>query len=114
MKYTKDFDTYLKTIKGTDEYLSDKSKAGAIGGSVGRNTPEHNRRLAYCMQLANMNKPAKKLALCLEDIGHYERGKKYNITIDEGPRITSPYPCVFESNYQFVQHFKLYREKVLK
>ena len=108
MKYTKDFDLYLKTIKGA-EYLLDKSKAGTIGGSVGRNSPEHNRRLAMCMTLSRMKLPAKRLGLCLEDSGLYQRGKKYNIVINEGAYISSPYKHQYISNYELTKHWKLYK-----
>lgn len=111
MKYTKDFDLYLKTIKGTEEYLLDKSKAGTIGGSVGRNSPEHNRRLAMCMNLSKAKLPIKRFALCLRDSGPYERGKKYNIVINEGARISSPYKHQYISNYELASHWKLYKEK---
>ena len=111
MKYTKDFDLYLKTIKGADEYLLDKSKAGTIGGSVGRNSPEHNRRLAVCMQISNMKLPSKRLALCLDSHGNYERGKKYTIVINEGACISSPYRHKYISNYELASHWKIFKEK---
>lgn len=111
MKYTKDFDLYLKTIKGTEGYLLDKSKAGTIGGSVGRNSPEHNRRLAFCMNLSKMKLPVEKLALCIKDNGLYERGKKYNIVIGSGATITSPYKQKYTSNYELATCWKLYKEK---
>lgn len=112
MKHTKDIDLYLRATKTTEAYLLDKSKAGTIGGSVGRNSPEHNRRLAVSMHLHRMKKPARRLALCLEDCGFYERGKKYNITIAEDTYISAPYPQRFGSKYEFASTFKLYRNKI--
>lgn len=110
MKYTKDFDRYLKVTKTPEEYYAEKSKAGAIGGSVGRNSPEHNKRLAVCMALGRMNYPAKRLALCLESVGAYECGKKYNITLESKNKISAPYPLEL-STYEIAKSFKLYRNK---
>lgn len=111
MKHVKDIDLYLRATKSTEEYISDKSKAGTIGGSVGRNTPEHNRRLAVSMHLSRMKKPARRVALCLADCDFYERGKKYTITIAEDTYISAPYPHRFNSKYEFASTFKLYRIK---
>lgn len=110
MKYTKDFDKYLYIKKGRDEYHADKAKAGAVGGSISRLSPQQARKNTMAMGLSNIRAPRKMLVLCLKDLEIFERGKKYNITMMPGAIMSEPIRYEFRNWVEFLDYFKRYKE----
>lgn len=108
----KHFDTYLRLRKGAEEYQADKVKAASIGGKLHTPNREVTSRLYAAMGLGNIKGPKKLAVLCIKEIGGYELGRKYTITVEPGARITQPYPYQFRNWYELLLHFK--RFKTLK
>lgn len=111
MRITKDFDQYLKMKKGTEKYLLDKSKAGVIGGSLSRLSPQQAKINTTAMGLSNIKKPTEMYVLCLKDIGRFKRGKKYNITMLPGAEMSYPEQIKFKNWVEWLDYFKRYKVK---
>lgn len=111
MKYTKDFDQYLRVSKGTEEYHRDKVKAAIIGGSLSRLSPQQARINTTAMGLSNIKKPTEMYVLCLKDIGRFKCGKKYNITMLPGAEMESPDHIKFKNWVEWLGYFKRYKVK---
>lgn len=108
---TEHFDQYLRIKKGREAYLLDKSKAGAIGGSVSRLSPQQARINTTAMGLSNIKRPTEMYVLCLEDIGPFKKGKRYNITMGEGAAMLAPTKMVFKNWVEWLGYFKRYKLK---
>lgn len=111
MKYTKDFDQYLRVSKGTEEYHRDKVKAAIIGGSISRLSPQQAKINTTAMGLSNIRKPTEMYVLCLKDIGRFKRGKKYNITMLPGAEMSYPEQIKFKNWVEWLDYFKRYKVK---
>lgn len=111
MRITKDFDQYLKMKKGREEYLLDKSKAGTIGGSLSRLSPQQARINTTAMGLSNIKKPTEMYVLCLKDIKTFKAGKKYTITMLPGAQMAGPCTIYFKNWVEFLEYFKRYKVK---
>lgn len=112
MKFTQDFDQYLRMKKGTAEYLADKSKAGRIGGYVGRNSPEHSHRAMEALGLSNIHRPKDMYVLCLKPIAGFKAGEKYHVTMGDGAKMLAPTTHQFKNWYEFLLYFKRFKNKV--
>lgn len=111
MKITKDFDQYLKMKKGTAEYLMDKSKAGVIGGSLSRLSPQQAKKNTTAMGLSNIKKPTEMYVLCIKDIGRFKSGQKYNIKMLPGAEMFYPEKIKFKNWVEWLDYFKRYKVK---
>ena len=111
MKYTRDFDRYLKVSKTPEEYHQDKVKAAIIGGSVSRLSPQQAKINTTAMGLSNIKKPTEMYVLCLKDIGRFKRGKKYNITMLPGAEMSYPEQIKFKNWVEWLDYFKRYKVK---
>lgn len=111
MRITKNFDQYLKMKKGTEEYLLDKSKAGTIGGSLSRLSPQQARINTTAMGLSNIRKPTVMHVLCLKDIGRFKAGKRYSVTMLPGAVMEEPEHLEFKNWVEWLGYFKRYKVK---
>lgn len=105
MKYTKDLDQYLRVKKGREAYLLDKSKAGTIGGSLSRLSPQQARKNTMAMGLSNIKKPTEMYVLCLKDIKMFRVGKKYHVTMLPGAQMAGPCTIHFKNWVEFLDYF---------
>lgn len=111
MKYTKDFDRYLKVSKGTEEYHRDKVKAAIIGGSMSRLSPQQAKINGTAMGLNNIKRATDMYVLCIKDIGRFKRGQKYNITMLPGAEMLSPEKIKFKNWVAWLGHFSRIKVK---
>lgn len=111
MKYigTAQFDQYLRMRKGTEEYHLDKSKAGRIGGSISRLSPQQAKINTTAMGLSNIKKPTKMYVLCLEDFLSFKKGKKYDIIMNQGAVMSYPTEHTFRNWVEFLKYFKRFK-----
>lgn len=103
----KHFDQLLYLSQGEAQYRENKSKAGAVGGSVSSPTKEHMNALT----LYRINSKKELFCLALKDLEHYEKGKKYALIVDKGAKILSPYPVQLKNWDEFVTYFKRFKRK---
>ena len=110
MKYTKDFDRYLKVSKGAEEYHRDKVKAAIIGGSMSRLSPQQAKINGTAMGLNNIKHATDMYVLCIKDIDMFKAGQKYSITMLPGAVMSSPRHIEFKNFIEFLQYFKRYKK----
>ena len=103
---TEHFDQYLRIKKGRDKYLLDKSKAGTIGGSVSRLSPQQAKKNTTAMGLSNIRKPTEMYVLCLKDIMTFKQGQKYHVTMLPGAQMCGPCMIYFKNWVEFLDYFK--------
>lgn len=108
---TAQFDQFLKMKKGTSEYYLDKSKAGAIGGSVSRLSPQQAKINTTAMGLSNIKNPTKMYVLCLKDFSMFKAGKKYEIVMLPGAAMEQPCTYQFKNWVEFLGYFKRFKVK---
>lgn len=108
---TEHFDQYLKLRKGREAYLLDKSKAGAIGGSVSRLSPYQAKKNTTAMGLSNIKKSTQMSVLCLQSFSVFKKGKRYSIIMEPGCRMTSPVEYQFKNWVEWLDYFKRYKIK---
>lgn len=106
---TEHFDQYLKIKKGREQYLLDKSKAGAIGGSISRLSPQQARKNTQAMGLSNIKKPTTMYVLCLKDIKTFRAGQKYTIVMLPGAQMAAPCTIYFKNWVEFLDYFKRFK-----
>ena len=111
MKFTKDFDRYLRVTKGAEEYHADKVKAASIGGSLSRLSPQQARKNTMAMGLSNLKHPADMAVLCIKDIDMFKAGRRYSITMLPGAIMESPRHIEFKNWVEFLDYFKRYKVK---
>lgn len=109
MKYTKDFDRYLKVSKGTEEYHNDKVKAAIIGGSMSRLSPQQAKINGTAMGLNNIKHATDMHVLCIKDIDMFKAGQKYNIRMFPGAIMGAPRYIEFKNWVDFLGYFKRYK-----
>ena len=102
---TEHFDQYLRIKKGREQYLLDKAKAGAIGGSVSRLSPQQAKKNTTAMGLSNIRKPTQMYVLCLQDIKIFKAGQKYKVTMLPGARMWGPCNIQFKNWVEFLDYF---------
>lgn len=108
---TEYFDQYLKLKKGKEAYLLDKSKAGAIGGSISRLSPQQAKINITAMGLNNIKKPTVMHVLCLEDVAIFKKGKKYAVVMEPGCIMTAPTHYQFKNWVEWLRYFKRFKVK---
>lgn len=106
---TEYFDQYLRMKKGREEYLLDKSKAGTIGGSLGRLSPQQAKINGTAMGLANIKRATDMYVLCIKDIKTFKRGQKYHVTMLPGAQMAGPCTIYFKNWVEFLEYFKRYK-----
>lgn len=111
MKFTKDFDRYLKVTKGAEEYHADKVKAAIIGGSMSRLSPQQAKINGTAMGLNNIKGATDMHVLCLKDIDMFKAGKHYDIVMLPGAVMGSPRHIEFKNWVEFLAYFKRYKVK---
>lgn len=109
MKFSKDFDQYLRITKTPEEYREDKVKAARIGGSKGRASPEVYSRLGRAMGLSNTKTPQTLRVICLKELKNFQKGKKYTIVMTAGAKMQSPTTHQFKNWYEFLLYFKPFK-----
>lgn len=109
MKYTKDFDRYLKVSKGTEEYHRDKVKAAIIGGSMSRLSPQQAKINGTAMGLNNIKHATDMHVLCIKDIDMFKAGKRYDIVMYPGAVMSAPRYIEFKNWVEFLAYFKRYK-----
>ena len=102
---TEHFDQYLRIKKGREAYLLDKSKAGAIGGSISRLSPQQAKKNTTAMGLSNIRKPTRMCVLCLEDIKMFKKGRKYEVWMAPGAQMIAPCTISFKNWVEFLDFF---------
>ena len=110
MKFTKDFDRYLKVTKGTEEYHADKVKAASIGGSLSRLSPQQAKINGTAMGLNNIRSATNMHVLCIKDIDMFKAGKHYDIVMLPGAVMSAPRHIEFKNFVEFLKYFKRFKE----
>ena len=100
------YDQYLRMTKGEEAYRLDKSKAGAIGGSISKPNKVVCRRNAKGASYHRLKTPVVRPFICIKDIDVYKRGHMYNFEV--GGKI----PFGLKSWSDFLTYFA--ERKVLK
>ena len=106
---THDFDRRLRLLKGKEQYLRDKSKAGRMGSSAGRPRP-YARQLMKNARLYSPTTVGQTLIVTpLDDAYGYVKGHLYEWKVEEEGlgRIGNQYLSADEIRH----HFKVIPKK---